>query len=216
LNVKSGQMLLGVVAAVLAVFAVISAHTAITYLAADLASIKARAAAMRWGSAPAQRPTLAAIGAVQTGLTAGQAWTPNDPLLIELKGYSYSIRSDMVRRGSTIETMMLEEALAQYRHAVVQRPMAPYAWSNIALTLHRLNREPQAMWQAFDRAIRYGQREGGVQVNLAHLMLARWPEAGEERQSQFRDILQNSRGRAALQLKKLLNSAGRGDLLPAN
>jgi hypothetical protein len=213
--VKSGQIQLGVVAAILAVFATFSAHTAYTYLAADLQSLKARAAVMRW--APAGKPpTLAAIGAAQAALTAGQAWVPNDPLLIELKAYSYSVRSDMVRRGSTLETMMLEEALAQYRHAVTKRPMAPYAWSNIALTLHRLNREPEAMWQAVDRAIRYGQREAAIQLSLATIMLAHWSEAGEQRQSQFKDVLQNSRGRAALQLKKLVNSAGRTDLIPSN
>jgi hypothetical protein len=70
------------------------------------------------------------------------------------------------------------------------------------------------MWAALDRALAYGRREGGVQIRLAGILLARWDEAGVERQTELRNILLNSRGRAARQLRQMVVAAGRQDLLP--
>lgn len=203
-------LLLGVVA----VFGALSVTTAVRHGLGDIASKKSRHQIIDWQTTPARVPSLGELATAQAGLLRGLSWVPGDPLLLEMLGYGYSLRAAIAWRGTVFEDTMQEAALEQYRRSLARRPMSPYTWSSTAWTLHRLNREPQAMWQAIDRAIRYGIREGGVQLTLARILLARWDEAGPERQESLRHIYRESRGRAARQLKQLASEAGREDLLP--
>ncbi|WP_298393404.1 hypothetical protein [uncultured Azonexus sp.] len=199
--------------ALLMLFGSISAYTALRHASGDLASLKARSQIERWQRDARRQPQIREIGQARNALVKAIERTPGDPGLHENLAYLYGLRASMASRLPELERAMLDEVLAHYRLASVRRPMAPYAWANIALVLHKKGEDPAAMWGALDRALVYGRREGGVQIRIAGIILARWNEAGIERQAELRNMLLNSRGRAAKELRQLLDSAGRQDLL---
>jgi tetratricopeptide (TPR) repeat protein len=200
--------------AVLLVLGSISAYTAVRYAAGDMAALKVRTQIDRWQRDVRQKPQIGEIGQARNALIKAVERTPDDPALHESLAYLYGLRAAMAASLPALEHAMLDEVLTHYRSATTRRPMAPYAWVNIAQALHRKNEDPAAMWAALDRALAYGRREGGVQIRLAGILLARWDEAGVERQTELRNILLNSRGRAARQLRQMVVAAGRQDLLP--
>jgi len=200
--------------ALLMLFGSISAYTALKHASGDLASLKARSQIERWQRDARRQPQIREIGQARNALVKAIERTPGDPGLHENLAYLYGLRALMASRLPELEQAMLDEVLAHYRLASVRRPMAQYAWANIALALHRKDEDPAAMWAALDRALAYGRREGGVQIRIAGIILARWDVAGFERQAELRNILLNSRGQAARQLRQMINEAGRQDLLP--
>jgi len=200
--------------AVLLVFGSISAYNAIRYAAGDVTAFKARTQIDRWQRDARQKPQIGDIGQARNALVKAIKLTPGDPALYENLAYLYGLRAVMAARLPELEHAMLDEVLTHYRLATARRPMAPYAWVNTAQALHRKNEDSPAMWAAVDRALLYGRREGGVQIRLAGILLARWDDAGVERQEELRNILLSSRGRAARQLRQMAVAAGREDLLP--
>lgn len=214
MQLKSHRTLLLSLVAVLLVFGSISAYKAVRYVAGDMVALKARTQIERWQRDSRQKPQIGDIGQARNTLIKAVERTPNDPALHESLAYLYGLRAAMAANLPELEDAMLDEVLTHYRLATVRRPMAPYAWVNIAQALHRKNEDPVAMWAALDRALAYGRREGGVQIRLAGILLARWDEAGAERQTELRNILLNSRGRGAKLLHQMVIAAGRQDLLP--
>ena len=192
----------------------ISSYTALKHAFGDLISLKVRSQIERWQRDTRRPPQIREIGQARNALVKAIERVPGDPGLHENLAYLYGLRAAMASRLPELEHAMLDEVLAYYRQANTRRPMAPYAWANIALALHKKDENPAAMWGALDRALIYGRREGGVQIRVASIVLARWDEAGVERQTDLRNILLNSRGRAAKQLRQMLDSAGRRELLP--
>lgn len=192
----------------------ISSYTALKHAFGDLISLKARSQIERWQRDTRRPPQIREIGQARNALVKAIERVPGDPGLYENLAYLYGLRAAMAIRLPELEHAMLDEVLAYYRQANIRRPMAPYAWANIALALHKKDEDPVAMWGALDRALTYGRREGGVQIRVASIVLARWDEAGVERQTDLRNILLNSRGHAAKQLRQMLDSAGRRELLP--
>lgn len=192
----------------------ISSYIALKHAFGDLVSLKARSQIERWQRDTRRPPQIREIGQARNALVKAIERVPGDPGLHENLAYLYGLRAAMASRLPELEHAMLDEVLAYYRQANTRRPMAPYAWANIALALHKKDEDPAAMWGALDRALIYGRREGGVQIRVASIVLARWDEAGVERQTDLRNILLNSRGRAAKQLRQMLDSAGRRELLP--
>lgn len=179
----------------------------------DVKGMRARWQIGQWQVNDRLKPKAAEIGRARNELLAALEWQPGDPQMLEHLGYLYGIRANFARNLPELEGPMLEEAVAYYRAASVLRPMSPYPWANIAYGLHRLNVEPQAMWQAFDRAIRYGQREGNVQIRLVQIGLARWDEAGEARRTRLQEIINDARGRARKDILRQLEAEGRSELL---
>lgn len=200
--------------ALLLIFGSVSAYTALKHAAGDLASLKARSQIERWQRDARLKPQIRDIGQARNALVKAIERTPDDPGLHENLAYLYGLRALMARSLPELEHAMLDEVLTHSRMAGARRPMAPYAWANIAMALHRKSEDPVAMWAALDRALAYGRREGGVQIRVAGIILARWDEAGIERQTDLHNMLLNSRGRASKQLRQMLDSAGRQDLLP--
>lgn len=180
----------------------------------DIQTMRARWQVGQWQNNPGLRPKPAEIGRARNDLVAGLEWLPGDPQILESLAYLYGARAHFARGLPELENAMLDEAIAYYRAALVKRPMLPYPWANIAFGLHLRNIEPGAMWQAFDGAVRYGRREGGVQIRLVQIGISRWNEAGEARRQIVRQIVAEARGRARKEILALLEAAGRNDLLP--
>lgn len=213
MQLKAESRFFMVLLVLLVVCGSISSYVALKHAFGDLISLKARSQIERWQRDARRPPQIGEIGQARNALVRAVERVPGDPGLHENLAYLYGLRAAMASRLPELEHAMLDEVLVHYRQANVRRPMAPYAWANIALALHKKDEDPAAMWAALDRALTYGRREGGVQIRVASIVLARWDEAGSERQTALRDILLNSRGLAARQLRQMIEAAGRQELL---
>lgn len=180
----------------------------------DAKGMRARWQIGQWQLSAKMRPKPVEIGRARNELLAALEWQPDDPQMLEQLGYLYSIRSQFAQGLPELEHAMLEEAALFYRQAAARRPMSPYPWANIAFGLHRRNVDPAAMWEAFDRALQYGRREGPVQIRLLQVGLARWDEAGESRRAMLLGIIADARGRARKEILRMLEVGGRADLIP--
>lgn len=177
--------------AALAIASLASMYVGISAAIGDARAMAARWQIMQWqkGKAP---PKAVQLGMAKKELQAALAWVPEDPQINESIAYLFRVRANAARGIPELEQGMWREAAEHYRAALGQRPMSPYAWANLAFSLHRLGNDETAMWQAYDRAFRYGQREKGVQLILAALAFERWDEAGGERRDALSELVRNA------------------------
>lgn len=153
----------------------------------DFLLMKPRAVVDSWRKgAP---PSIKLWGLTQQQLKQAQARNPDDPQVEESLGYLYALQAMRSRDIPELKQALLAESIGHFRSATRLRPMSPYAWSNLALALHENDEASEEMWAAFDRAMRYGQREIAVQKQLAEIAFARWSEVGDARQAQMREIV---------------------------
>ena len=202
--------------AVVAAFAGVSVVTALNYALSDTAVLKARAQIGKWQKSTPSQLSAWEVGGVRNAVRNGQRHRPNDPNLYEYNGFLYGLQAMAAADLPELQYGMLDEAAANYRLAIQNRPMAPYAWSNLALSLHRREGDQMEMWQAVDRAMKYGAREGGVRLQLATVILERWEQAGEARQAWMRQIANEAEGALARRLRALIVASGQESLILAN
>lgn len=202
--------------AVVAAFAGVSVVTALNYALSDTAVLKARAQIGKWQKSTPSQLSAWEVGGVRNALRNGQRHRPNDPNLYEYNGFLYGLQAMAAADLPELQYGMLDEAAANYRLAIQNRPMAPYAWSNLALSLHRREGDQGEMWQAVDRAMKYGAYEGGVRLQLATVILERWEQAGDARQAWMRQIANEAGGASARRLRALIVASGQESLILAN
>lgn len=193
---------------VVALLGAASLYVAAVHTLADVSTMRARAQIMAWQRDASAKPTIPEIGRARNDLADGLRWLPSDPSLLEQMGYLYGLRAARLDGLPELQAAMIDEVIAYNQAALRSRPMSPYAWSNVALGLHLRNLQPTEMWEAFDRAMAYGQREGGVNTRLATIALARWNELGEDRQLEVVSMIVAARGQAARKLRKQVAESG--------
>lgn len=198
---------------VLVFFSLLSCWHAIRVFSADLQTMQARWQLAQWQKKPNLFPDPKAIGQVRNQLTAGLAWLPGEPHLLEGRAYLYAVRAARASRLPDLHRMLIDETITDMRRALARRPMSPYAWVSLATALEMRDGPTALMWSAFDRAMAYGQRENGVQVRLLPMALRHWDTLGGERQASVKAMLQGSRGASRAQLRKQLKAFKRDALL---
>jgi len=152
---------------------------------ADMLQLQVRYNISRWQAGKAAPPQIAAWGEARNTLVQALVLTPDDPQIHENLGYLYGLRALSSKDIPELYQAMLGQAQAYYRNAARLRPMSPHPWANIALASPYLGDTGASLWDAFDRAMAYGQRQPAVQVTLAELGFARWGELTEPRRSQL-------------------------------
>jgi hypothetical protein len=168
---------------------------------ANWLALPALAQVKAWQRTPNQPPSTDAWQQVRLQLDRALAVAPGHGELQEAMGYLYlsaALRPDQL---AVVRLPYLRQASVHLGQALQARPMVPSAWANQALALHwrarwsdpALANAPAAsdalLWQAFDRAMQLGQREGHVQRTLADVALARWGELGPTRQQAMRTLV---------------------------
>lgn len=88
-----------------------------------------------------------------------------------------------------LQQSLLASAVVHYRQATVLRPTFPYTWGYLALAKHHKGENDAELWAAYDKAVRYGRNEAGVQTTLARLAFLYWDTIGTERQGQIRRMV---------------------------
>lgn len=198
--------------ALVAAASVASLFIAVHAFMADVLTIQARWQVQQWQRTPLVQPAPAELGKIRNALTAGLEWQPGDPQLLELRAYLYSVRAIRATRLPELKKLMLDEVVAHFQLALSRRPMSPYAWVSLAQALEMRDGPGPAMWSAYDRALEYGFREGGVQIRLVSIAFRHWDLAGEARQSKIQQIVNESRGGAKGEILRLLKIFGKESL----
>lgn len=180
---------------------------------ADALSLQSRWLINQWQASKQSPPTPSEWGRARNELVAAQKWVPDDPQVNEYLGYLYGLRASKALGIPELKQAMLNESISYYRLATVKRPMSPYAWANLSYALHSMGGQNDAMWEAFDRAYQYGNREGGVQRTLAEVGFSHWNEAGTQRQTQLTAMIDSALDYSRGNLIAIATKYGKKDLL---
>ena len=180
---------------------------------ADMLQLQVRYNIGRWQAGKAPPPQIAAWGEARNTLVQALAITPDDPQIHENLGYLYGLRALSSKAVPDLYQAMLGQAQVYYRNATRLRPMSPRPWANIALASHYLGDVGAPLWDAFDRAMAYGQREPSVQATLAEVGFARWAELTEPRRSQLLAMVNQALPHSKGQLLEIARRYGHSALL---
>ena len=91
-----------------------------------------------------------------------------------------------------LQQALFARAIAHYRAATTLRPTFPYTWAYLALAKHFKGEEDPELWQAFDKALRYGRNEAGVQPAMAQVAFAHWNDLSPERKTQMAEMIKDA------------------------
>lgn len=180
----------------------------------DADTLPARWTIAEWRNGRGPAPTPALWTQTRDELRSALQITPDNPQLHDDLGYLYATRAQAMgwpEIGSQEESLrqsLLTEAIASYRAATGLRPTFPYSWTYLALAKHLQGRQDAEFWLAFDKALRYGSSEAGVQPTLAQLAFAQGNSLGPQRQRLISAMLVNSHGAARKQLADLIRKNG--------
>jgi hypothetical protein len=144
-----------------------------------------------WQQPRAKTPTLERMEPVRTALYQALAVQPRSAELLEAMGYWYWRAAQHPDQFVRVRPVYVGQALAYWQQSLQARPMAATTWGNTLLALHALHLQapaPPALWEAFDKAWAYGQRDPQVRNALTQTALARWDELGPERQQHMRRL----------------------------
>lgn len=189
-------VLLAVVAGVAASALWVAGHAAVT----DVQLMQVRWQIGQWRNGSAPLPNIVDWGTARNTLSGALATAPDDPQIHESLGYLYAIRAQSAAKLPALFQPLMRQAQDSYRNAARLRPMSGATWANVALASHLLapvssapaqpsqpNQQNQQalLWDAFDRALLYGQREPSVQRTTAEIGFARWAQLSPVRRSQL-------------------------------
>lgn len=140
----------------------------------------------REGTGPVKTPQL--WQQTRSSLQDASQSAPDNPQLLDDLGYldaSRALALGVPAAGTddfTLRQNLLASAITHYRSATRLRPTYPYSWAYLALAKHFAGENDAELWQSFDKALRHGQAEAGVQPVLAQLAFAHWGALGDQRQ----------------------------------
>ncbi len=180
---------------------------------ADVLQLQVRYNISQWQAGKIPAPSISAWGEARNALVQALAITPGDPQIHENLGYLYGLRALSSKDIPDLYQALLGQAQVYYRNATRLRPMSPHPWANIALASHYRGDAGPSLWDAFDRAMAYGQREPAVQKNLAEVGFSRWGELTESRRSQLLAMVNQALPHSKSQLLDIARRHGHSALL---
>lgn len=121
-------------------------------------------------------------------IAAALAWSA-DPVLLEQQAYLYELRAAQVADYPPVALALREKAQKALESALALRPMAPRAWSRLAVLRAKTGQGDDKFLQAYDSAWQYGVREHSIKLDLAQAGYARWQQLGAARQNELRRLL---------------------------
>lgn len=154
----------------------------------DFQFMKPRAVIEGWKQGEA--PSIRRWGKTRDELEQVRQMNPNDPQVLESLGFLYGLQALRSEAVPELQQALLDEAISDFRAATRLRPMSPFAWSNLAFALHKKGQANEEMWAAYDRAMRYGRREGAVQHQLAEIGFAHWATLDGRRRQQLQQMVE--------------------------
>ncbi len=180
----------------------------------DAGSLRGRWLVSQWreGSGPVYSPAL--WRQTRYELQAALRETPGNGELMDDLGYMNAARAmglGSPDRGTVeylLQQKLLADAIGYYRAATLARPTFPYSWAYLALAKHLKGEVDEELWRAFDKAVRYGHNEAGVQPAIAQVAFGHWAELSAQRKGQMSAMLAAARPVPKKVLQDLAGAAG--------
>lgn len=154
---------------------------------ADAGSLRAKWVVSEWraGRGPAFSPELWLK--TRDSLQQAAALAPGNAHLFDDLGFMHATRAQGMGDPQpntpawVYKHKLLAQSIESYRTASNLRPTFPYSWVYLALAKHTKGERDEEFWLAFDKALRFGRNEAGVQPALAEMAFADWPALTEGR-----------------------------------
>lgn len=165
----------------------------------DADSLRARWLINQWRDNTGPVVNLALWQQAIEELQAAVQLTPDNAQLWDDLGFLFGERAvglgtpDADSEDYELQQALLVSALDNYRMATKLRPTFPYAWANLAQVKHLKGETDAELWTAYDKAVRYGRNEPGVQVLLARVAFAQWETLSTVRKKQISDMIEEAR-----------------------
>jgi hypothetical protein len=170
----------------------------------DVQLLQVRWQTGQWRSGSVPLPSIVDWGKARNTLADALTQAPEDPQIHEALGYLYAIRAQSAVQLPTLYQPLMQQAQTSYRTAARLRPMSGATWANVALASHLLD-APQGvpstpssspsltvLWDAFDRALLYGEREPYVQRTVAEIGFSRWAQLAPDRRTALLAMVSNA------------------------
>lgn len=167
-----------------------------------------------WQAPGAQPPAMETWFWTRLGLARALEATPQDADLHEAMAYLYMSAAFRPGQAPMVQRAYLEQSVKHLDQAVQARPMAPLAWANRALALHTLasdearHTDLAPMWEGFDRALAYGQRDGSVQAVIGSVAFGRWEQLDAGRRNAVLTMFMHASVGQRRTLRALANANG--------
>lgn len=151
-------------------------------------------------------------------LNRAAATTPDNAHLFDDLGFMHAARAQGMgdpepnSAAWVYKQTLLVQSIGSYRAATRLRPTFPYSWVYLALAKHQMGEQDPEFWLAFDKALRFGRHEAGVQPALAEMAFAHWRALGAQRQQLVDEMVATAQ---PAQRHRLMEQAARsGVVLP--
>ena len=180
----------------------------------DASSLSARWVVDEWraGRGPAFTPELWLI--TRNSLQQALVTAPDNAQFYDDLGFLYASRAQALGAPAVggpvfnYQQGLLDQAIINYRAATKLRPTFPYSWGYLALSKHLRQTLDDELWSAFDKALRYGRNEAGVQPPLAQVAFSHWPDLTDIRRNNIVQMVASAQPKARANLQNMAAQAG--------
>ena len=131
-------------------------------------------------------------------------WRGQQPDYLEAMAQLYYWRNTQPDLGAAEFDQNFEVSLRYYRLAIVQRPLSPYAWANLALVKAQMRLWDAEFYTAWARAQELGPHEQQVQLLVHEAGLISWRELDGKNRELLLNNFKNSFNYGRRQVKKML------------
>jgi len=197
---KSFSSLIGIrlVAIFVIAIAMLSVWTVGPSAWSDAKSLQAHWLVGQWRDGTGPAYSLSRRQQAHDDLQAALRLTPGNAQLLDDLGFLNAGRAMALGKPETgtsvhiLQQAMFARAITYYRAASVLRPTFPYTWAYLALAKHFKGEADPELWLAFDKALRYGRNEAGVQPAMAQVAFAHWKDLSPERKAQIAGMIKDA------------------------
>jgi hypothetical protein len=137
----------------------------------------------------------------------GNPWTLEDLAALQMR------RMREPKESRIPVAMAVRSANENYHKALVQRPVAPVAWANLALTYLYVSGKDDALSAALRYADELGPWDAEVQQLVVLVSLASWDRLGSAQQAATLRTMERAAQRDGQKVTQLVESFQRADLL---
>jgi len=200
--------------ALLAVLAILSLGYGGRAAWSDAMTLRARHTVAQWRDGEGPKYTLALWEQTRDDLADALQTTPDNGQLYDDLGFLYASRAQGLgtpkdgSQASVLRLSLLSQAITNYRSACVLRPTFPYTWAYLALAKQLRGELDAEFWSAFDKALKYGRNEPGVQQSIARVAFALWPALDASYQGAVVSMVSSASKVSRRNLVELADSAG--------
>ena len=201
-------------AIILVAFAALSLWYGGAAALSDTNALRSRWLVNQWrdGTGPVYSPPL--WQQTHDELQAALRVTPGNAQLLDDLGFLNAARAmgagtpAVGTANYDLQQKLFADAVGNYRAATVLRPTFPYTWAYLALAKQLKGETDSELWSSFDKTLRYGRNEAGVQPAIARVAFAHWAGLSLERKTEIIAMINTAQPTPRKKLLDLAQQSG--------